>query len=42
VEVEDLLVQPVLVDRRVEEDDRDRRGDEHDGEDRRQRDLVIP
>jgi hypothetical protein len=42
VEVEDLLVQPVLVDGRVEEDQRDGRGDEPAGERGEREDLVIP
>jgi hypothetical protein len=42
VEVEDLLIQPVLVDRRVEEDEGDRSCDKHEGEPCQRRQAVIP
>jgi hypothetical protein len=42
VEVEDLLVEAVLVHGGVEEDQRDRRAEQHGGEPGQHRDLVIP
>jgi hypothetical protein len=42
VEVEDLLIQPVLVERGVEEDQRDRGGHQHERERRERRQAVIP
>jgi hypothetical protein len=42
VEVEDLLVQSVCIHGRVEEHQRDRNGDEGEGERSERRQTVIP